>query len=102
MAYINRDGTVSSTRPSLFKYYAELGPITGPKTLIRDLFWGIIDFFALFFGSLLNPSKPIPKRQRPYVPPSRDGGGDGGDARRRPGANIRSIPKASTNCSTGG
>jgi len=44
MAYITSDGRVVESRPF------SLGSIT-------DLFWGFINFFALFFRTLINPNE---------------------------------------------
>ena len=88
MPFVNADGQVSSSR-SWFRL-----------SIISDIFWGITDFVSLFFTTLLDPNRPIPKRKLQggsSTPSGVSMGGSGGVVRRGP--NIRTLPK---NCSTAG
>ena len=54
MPYVGRDGQVTETRP------------VWRLSLISDIFSGIYDFFALLFGSVLNPPTGDAVRQASY------------------------------------
>ena len=82
MPYINSDGTVVETR-SNFRL-----------SIISDALWAVINFIALFFDTLINPSKERSRKQLAH---------DDEVARRRvgnatfrgpKGSNIKSMPKA--------
>eukprot|EP00640_Fibrocapsa_japonica_P008482 CAMPEP_0113933792 /NCGR_PEP_ID=MMETSP1339-20121228/1110_1 /TAXON_ID=94617 /ORGANISM="Fibrocapsa japonica" /LENGTH=66 /DNA_ID=CAMNT_0000935263 /DNA_START=77 /DNA_END=274 /DNA_ORIENTATION=+ /assembly_acc=CAM_ASM_000762 len=66
MAYVRADGTVAQKKPF------------GLSTII-EMFWAIINFFALFLNTLTG-TKPEPKRraQDDFGGGRRGGGGGGG------------------------
>jgi hypothetical protein len=73
-------------------------------SLISDIFWGTVNFVALFFRTLF--SNDIPKNERLVARPrygnstGGSGGGGGGGMRQRP--NIVGLPKASESCGPAG
>ena len=107
MPYIRSDGSVTNTR-TWFRL-----------SIFSDLFWSVVNVIGLFFDSLINPKKPIKKRDyEPRVAVNSGGGGggggggdgggrkggDGGGNRNGPrngghnnprpfGANIRTLPR---------
>jgi len=93
MVYIRADGSVTQER-TYFRF-----------SIITDLLWSILNIISLFFSTLSNPKKPIPRLGRPSPPirargGGKKGGGDGGDSTTRRAANIRQLDTKAS-CSSG-
>jgi hypothetical protein len=85
MPYINSDGTMVDTRSNW------------RLSILSDAFWAVVNFIALFFDTLINPSKEIPKRQDYEDEKARRRASSSGSATFRgpKGSNIKGLPKPS-------
>lgn len=84
MPFVNSDGRVVESRSNW------------RLSIISDTLWAILDFFGLFFDTLINPTKVLPKRA---AASDNQQQGNGGAATFRghgpKGSNIKTLPKAS-------
>jgi hypothetical protein len=77
MPYINSDGSVVEQRSNL------------RFSILGDVFWSVINFFGLFFDTLINPQKKVPQRAYDDRRPQRTNFRGNGPK----GSNIKSLPK---------
>jgi hypothetical protein len=89
MPFVDSDGRVVERR-SIWRL-----------SIISDTFWAILDFFGLFFDTLINPTKERPKRvfasdnQRQAQGQQGNGGAATFRGHGPKGSNIKTLPKSS-------
>ena len=90
MPYINSDGSIVEKR-SNFRL-----------SIITDFFWAILNMIGLFFDTLINPTKKQPKMRKRDEDIARKRASGDPAYRGARGNNIKSMPKASEACTSGG
>ncbi len=81
MPYVQSDGTVIEKR-SLFRL-----------SIIPEILWSVVDFIAMFFDTLINPNKELPKSSRQAAENMRRSNLNSSTFRPPTGSNIKTLPK---------
>lgn len=86
MVYIGSDGKVNE-RKTIWRW-----------SLLRDIFYGIYDFVALFLGAVIHPPAVSNGRGTTSTYAQRHGGRSHRFNQSKPGSNIRGVGSLGTSC----